>query len=417
MHILRKHQVLMLASLFALSSCDRAVEPPVTGELSLSVVSGDQQEGSAGQELANPLVVKVTKTDGGPVKGQVLNFHVVAGGGSVFAGTAITDQRGIAQERWTLGSEGPQSVEVRAVDNETGEPLVFATFRASIRGCDCWMTKASMSVARSSAASGVIDRKLYVVGGVRDGAYNLSLERYDPATDTWTITGDALAVGRSGMAGAALNGLLYIVDGFSPGVGIVQRLEAFDPATGHWTRYADPPTARSALGAATINGVLYAVGGITNNGFSNVLEAYNPSTNTWTTKSSMPTPRYGPAVVALNGILYAIGGGDANGPVTVVEAYDPTTDTWTTKASLPSARAFSIADVSKGVVYVAGGYDGSFEPQGVMYAYDPATDSWTAKSAMPTPRHSVTGNFVDALFYVAGGSALGYQSIVEAYRP
>lgn len=96
------------------------------------VVSGDLQTGTAGQELPQPLVVKVVDDAGRPVRDQLVNFRVIAGGGSVFAGSALTNKDGIAQERWTLGTVAgdTQRVEARAVDPETGEGLVFAVFRA-----------------------------------------------------------------------------------------------------------------------------------------------------------------------------------------------------------------------------------------------------------------------------------------------
>lgn len=83
-----------------------------------------------GQELPEPLVVHATDANGRDVKQQIINFRVVSGGGSVFAGTALTNEHGLARERWTLGTSTslPQRVEARAVDPGTGEALVFARF-------------------------------------------------------------------------------------------------------------------------------------------------------------------------------------------------------------------------------------------------------------------------------------------------
>jgi alpha-tubulin suppressor-like RCC1 family protein len=80
------------------------------------------------------LVVKVLSADGNPVAGQLVNFRVIAGGGSMFAGSSITNKDGISQDRWTLGpvTADSQVAEARAVDNTTGNPIVFARFRANI---------------------------------------------------------------------------------------------------------------------------------------------------------------------------------------------------------------------------------------------------------------------------------------------
>ncbi len=66
-----------------------------------------------------------------PVKGALVNFRVVTGGGSVFAGAALTNSDGIARDYWTLGSApGVNTIEVRAVDPETGDKQVFGEFTA-----------------------------------------------------------------------------------------------------------------------------------------------------------------------------------------------------------------------------------------------------------------------------------------------
>ncbi len=67
---------------------------------------------------------------GAGLPNQVVNFRVVEGGGSVFAGVATTDPQGIAKEYWTLGEPGPQRLEARAVSS-SGEKLVYGVFNAT----------------------------------------------------------------------------------------------------------------------------------------------------------------------------------------------------------------------------------------------------------------------------------------------
>ena len=113
---------------------DSGTGPKLAGPpASLTIISGDQQQGTVGTQLANPLVVKVVDANGNGVPGQTVNFHVTAGNGSVFAGASTTNGDGVAQERWTLGTVAgaTQAVEARAVDNNTGQALVFGTFHAT----------------------------------------------------------------------------------------------------------------------------------------------------------------------------------------------------------------------------------------------------------------------------------------------
>jgi hypothetical protein len=121
-----------LLALLAPVACDSPTGPHQPVAARLDIVSGDLQTATVNTELAQPLVVRVTDGNGHPVQGQIINFRVTAGNGSVFAGAANTDVNGEARERWTLGTVAgdTQRVEARAVDSSTGAPLVFATFRA-----------------------------------------------------------------------------------------------------------------------------------------------------------------------------------------------------------------------------------------------------------------------------------------------
>ncbi len=127
------HQVayVLLATVF-LAACADSTEPSLGPPAALQIVSGDLQSDTVGHELPKLLVVRAVDAEGRPVQGQIINFRVVAGGGSVFAGVALTDSAGEARERWTLGTvaRDTQKVEARAVDTQTGAPLVFATFTA-----------------------------------------------------------------------------------------------------------------------------------------------------------------------------------------------------------------------------------------------------------------------------------------------
>jgi uncharacterized protein YfaP (DUF2135 family) len=111
---------------------------PAAGAVRVRAVGDTLLAGPANQELAEPLRVEVRDAAGRAVPNYLVNFRVVAGGGSVYAGAALTDAGGRVVDRWTLGPAGAdtQRVEVRAVDPATGERRVFATFRAVVRAGD-----------------------------------------------------------------------------------------------------------------------------------------------------------------------------------------------------------------------------------------------------------------------------------------
>lgn len=135
MPIRTNFKVFSLVSALVLVSCNDESIQPVDEHppISFLVFSGNNQTGAAGTELGLPLKVLATDPNSQPIANQVVNFVVTAGGGSVFAGTALTDVNGIAAEIWRVGTQAgvPQTVEVRAVAPD-GTKQVFGVFTATV---------------------------------------------------------------------------------------------------------------------------------------------------------------------------------------------------------------------------------------------------------------------------------------------
>ena len=109
-----------LCTLFLLARCGGSdlTLPSETAPADLALVDGNNQNGTAGQPLTKPIVVKVTDRRGQPVPRQKVAFALVteAPGAEVIPDTAETDVNGMAEARWTLGSvSGTQRVVARAV--------------------------------------------------------------------------------------------------------------------------------------------------------------------------------------------------------------------------------------------------------------------------------------------------------------
>ena len=137
---------------------------------------------------------------------------------------------------------------------------------------DSWERLAPMPTPRNHHIAGTVDGRIYVTGGRILGAggratANMGItgtEIYDPATDSWS-EGPPLPTGRSGSAGALLDGRFYVFGGeASDGTGrtfIVDVAERFDPARNAWERLPPMPSARHGFGAAVVDGRIYAVSG------------------------------------------------------------------------------------------------------------------------------------------------------------
>ncbi len=123
--------LLLALAVFLSCQTDGLVSVEVDGPIALVLVSGGDQSGPVGEELPDPVVVKVTSIDqaGQAIEGYLVNFQVIEGGGSMFAGAALTDADGMARDFWTLGPDpGENVLEVRSVNPTTGEKNVFGTF-------------------------------------------------------------------------------------------------------------------------------------------------------------------------------------------------------------------------------------------------------------------------------------------------
>jgi hypothetical protein len=116
-----------------LAACSDGVGPAAPAPAALAVVAGDAQAGTAGAELTQPLVVRVTAADGSPLADVAVTFTVSAGGGTVAPATQPTDPGGRAEARWTLGTSVAQPQRAEARVAVAGGADLVAAFTATAR--------------------------------------------------------------------------------------------------------------------------------------------------------------------------------------------------------------------------------------------------------------------------------------------
>src|SRR5207249_4843402 len=103
--------------------------------------------------------------------------------------------------------------------------------------------------------------------------------------------------------------------------------ELYDPATGTWSTTGNLNTPRAGSHTATLllNGKVLVAGGIvdSDNHRTTSAELYDPSTGTWSYTGSLHTESGGSAILLANGKVLAVGSDRA-------ELYDSATGTWST---------------------------------------------------------------------------------------
>ncbi len=128
-------------------------------------VSGDNQSGSPGAELALPLVVQVLDGAGNPIPNRALTWTIGEGGGSVAPVNTTTDAQGNASTRWTLGpGVGPNTV------NAVVSGLAPATFSATATAGEPSASNSSVSASPATINVGTGSSTITVT--VRDAGNN-----------------------------------------------------------------------------------------------------------------------------------------------------------------------------------------------------------------------------------------------------
>src|SRR5260370_1216807 len=157
--------------------------------------------------------------------------------------------------------------------------------------------------------------KMYVIGGATTapGATGPSIhptiaqrvlgtvEEYDPETNTWRAR-STMPTPRNHTAAGVVDNKIYVIGGrigaaFIAASSDLSNVEAYDPATDTWSRpLAKMPTARSGLDVGVYKGRIYIAGGENQDFFQHTayhaFEAYDPATNTCTILTPMPLARH-----------------------------------------------------------------------------------------------------------------------------
>ena len=90
-----------------------------------SILSGDNQVGTAGETLPNPFVVEVQDGNGTTFEGVPVTFSVTSSEGTLSATNTTTDANGQAESTLTLSSDAPATITVSVSAADITETLTF----------------------------------------------------------------------------------------------------------------------------------------------------------------------------------------------------------------------------------------------------------------------------------------------------
>ncbi len=248
---------------------------------------------------------------------------------------------------------------------------------------DSWKEATGMIVRRQQLGVGVLEGKVYAVGG-SDGSLRLSsVECFDPATNFWSFVAP-MSTCRSGVGVGILGGAMYAAGGYD-GRSCLNTVERFDLDKNLWSPIAAMSTRRSFPGVAVFNGRLYVFGGNDGTSFLNVVELYDPHINRWCTLTPLGKPRAGIGVAVLGQLIFVAGGNDGTSRLDSVEFLDVRDGKWQSAAKMSSARDGVCLSTLGTRLIAVGGING---PSYLKSAevYDPVSNSWEMMAAMETCR-------------------------------
>jgi N-acetylneuraminic acid mutarotase len=261
-----------------------------------------------------------------------------------------------------------------------------------------WELRAPMPVLRQELATGVLDGKVYVLGGYDENrSSTATVEVYNPTTNTWT-SAHPLPFPVNHNAAAVAGGKLY---SFGAGAG---QAFVYNPSNNSWVARASSHYVHSRTAAVGVidNKIYVAGGGDTPS--QRELEVYDPVANTWTVKAPMSVPRNHCAGGVIDGKFYVVGGRVGLGSTNALEVYNPQTNTWSSRSPMPTARSGIAAAVVNNELWVFGGEEAD-NLHAAVEVYNPVSNGWRQLPDMPLPRHGIWASVIGNKIYIPGGGA------------
>jgi serine/threonine-protein kinase PknK len=264
-----------------------------------------------------------------------------------------------------------------------------------------WRSLPEAPTARLMMAWAVLNDKIWIMGGLRNGVALQTVESYDPKIGAWQ-TGPPLPIPLHHAVAAAYRGELVVLGGASDNIAAGSN-KVFALRGGNWVELPSLTHARAAPAAAVVGDKLVVVGGQNAKQLVPQTEVFDGSS--WKDAANMPTPREHLVAVSDGTYVYTIGGrflsSDKNSAA--FERFDPGSGTWTRLVGMPTPRGSYGATYIDGRIVAVGGEEPTMVLN-VVEMYDIADGKWSTLPPMPTARHAEVVATVGNTIFVIGGA-------------
>lgn len=269
-----------------------------------------------------------------------------------------------------------------------------------------WQHQTALNTPRSEISAAVLDKHIYVAGGIGARGTLDSVEGFNHETNTWQTLAP-LPQARHHVALATHGQAIYAFGGFS---NIQFKASAttwrYHPRDNTWHDITPMPAPRGEHVAISNGDFVYILAG--SGEHSQQVWRYAPALNQWQPVGDlMPTARDSVAAATKGQYIYVTGGRygrEGGSDMTVVERFNTADGTWETLAPMPTPKAGHAAAIANNTLYVFGGEDlAEAEVHGEVYAYDIANNTWRTAGYLPEARHGLAGVSLNNTIYAIGG--------------
>ena len=342
----------------------------------------------------------------------VLFFGVVAGLALSFTFypnsiTTAQEQKSVPVSNLTSMAAESNGIEIQPnVISSTVAPMLD-----SPDGGSCtWVADTAYPIPIQDPAATTAGNNIYTFGGVSNSVNTASSFKFDGSA--WTPIAP-LPVAVIGPTAVSDGTVVYVLGGAATGGAIQTTLNRYDPATNTYTALAPFTTGTWNTAAVLLGGKIYKWGGTAAAGSTNVLEIYDIATNTWTTGAPYPISISFISPFTQGGFIYGAGGIASVGSAASAKTYryDPATNTWDDAAiaDLPGTRwaAFS-SKVGYGTPsnwFLAGGVtNGTATISNEVLEWNSSTNAWTTGTfTLPQARYRGNSSILNGSFHAIGG--------------
>jgi WD40 repeat protein len=279
-------------------------------------------------------------------------------------------------------------------------------------------------------------RVLIAGGGDSKGTLFTTAEVFDPATGTFTATGDLNQVRHHATATPLANGKVLVAGGQDNTGALLSSAELYDPSAGTFTLTGKMHTARGQHTATLLSsGKVLFTGSVSATGSA---EIFDPASGNFSMTGSLVQARaHHTATLLPNGKVLLLGGtqimppGGGGAPpadvsLDTAEIYDPGNGTFQSAGKLVVARdSHSATLLPDGMVLVAGGYTHDFDSDAqpewyTMFTaelFDPVTSISTSAASLEGDRAEHVSTMLNNGQVLVTGGITGFQELCCSPNP